>query len=413
MTTDTGTAESQGSSIVEMPLNHFEDERMQADPHAEWERLGSLGHRAIRSEAGPKPIWFLLDGEDIRTALKRWDLFSSRIVLPFQEEPTHTWIPEEVDPPLHPKYRQIFNEWFSPRRIKESEPAIRAWCVQLVEELMDRDEIDFVNDFALKFPGGYFMTFVGLPMEMMETFFGWMENIVEYLYYAKTETDPDSPEGASFDQPVLQYLKSVFDERRTEPRDDFFSFLLAKRIDDRPLNEDELLNIAILLYMAGLDTVASMLSFWWEYLADNPEHRQRIIDDPAITPNAVEELLRYFATTATGRLVTQDVEFAGCPMRQGDRVVLPAMVANRDERVYENAKSVDFDRPDTGHLTFAAGPHRCAGAHLARAELRIALEEWHKRIPHYEIADRTKVKKRGGGQIGVDSLPLRLRHDLR
>jgi cytochrome P450 len=388
--------------------NHLTDPRMAAAPHAEWDRLKAEYGRAFRSDAGPYPIWFLLDGADIRKAFQTPEVFSSRVVMPFEAGDEHTWIPEEVDPPDHQKYRKILNEWFAPARIAAVEPDIRAWCIQLLEGLTDRDEIEFVSEFSSQFPGGFFLQYIGLPADMANTFLGWMADIVEFMFINTAETEASDAKKRTANLPVIEYLSTVFEDRRREPADDFFTYLLNAQVEDRKLTDEELLNIAILLYMAGLDTVSSMLAFFFKHLADHPEHRQQLIDDPAIIPSATEELLRYYASTNTGRIVTRDIEFAGCPMKEGDRVVLSAVAANHDETEFERAQEIMFDREQNPHLTFAAGPHRCPGSHLARAELVIALEEWHKRIPHYSVADPSQVSYRGGGQMGVDCLPLRL-----
>jgi cytochrome P450 len=159
------------------------------------------------------------------------------------------------------------------------------------------------------------------------------------------------------------------------------------------------------MFMAGLDTVAMQLSYSFLHLATHDEDRRRIVEDPSLIPGAVEEFLRYYAFVTPGRKVTQDVDFGPCPMKAGQMIFLPIVSANRDPAEFVDADKVIIDRPDNRHIAFGAGPHRCLGSHLARQELRIGLEEWHKRIPDYRLTAGVPVREHSG-QIGLDNLPL-------
>jgi cytochrome P450 len=177
-------------------------------------------------------------------------------------------------------------------------------------------------------------------------------------------------------------------------------------VDGERLTQDEAYAFTYLLFMAGLDTVTNSLGFTWMFLAQHPGHRRQIVEDPRIIPDAVEELLRYYSFVGiTNRTVSRDLEFAGVAMRGGDRIMLPTSAAGRDDEQFPDAQVVDFGREPNRHLAFAAGPHRCLGSHLARAELRIALAEWHRRIPEYRIAG-TGVTYHGGALGGPTALSL-------
>jgi len=201
-------------------------------------------------------------------------------------------------------------------------------------------------------------------------------------------------------------LGELINARRKEPRDDLVSYLTRATIDDRQLTDMELLAISFLLYMAGLDTVAGMLTYIFRHLAEHPNHRSRLREHPETIPDAVEEFLRYYAIVTTARFVTRDVEFAGCPMHAGDRVVLPTAASGRDPKQLADADKFIIDRPQNRHLSFGAGPHRCLGSHLARVELAVAIEEWHKRIPDYRIEPRANITQHVEGVAGLDTLPL-------
>ena len=141
------------------------------------------------------------------------------------------------------------------------------------------------------------------------------------------------------------------------------------------------------------------------HLARNDDDRQRIVNEPAIIPTAVEEFVRAYAIVIPARKVMQDIDVQGCPMKAGDMVNIPLAAATRDEAAFTDATSVYITRKPNNHIGFGAGPHRCLGSHLARQELRIALAEWHKRIPDYRVAPDAQMLE-SGSQLGLESLPL-------
>jgi cytochrome P450 len=159
------------------------------------------------------------------------------------------------------------------------------------------------------------------------------------------------------------------------------------------------------MFMAGLDTVSIQLSYAFWYLASHPEARSRLAADPALAAPAVEEFLRVFAFVAPSRKVTQETEFHGCPLKKGDMVLLPLSAACRDAGAFVDPMSVQLERDHNNHIAFGLGPHRCLGSHLARRELRVALEEWHRRIPDYHLAQGVEPVEHGG-MYGIDVLEL-------
>ena len=187
---------------------------------------------------------------------------------------------------------------------------------------------------------------------------------------------------AGYIMATMEHMNTVLDERRARRQDDIVSYLLDVEIDRRPLDDTELQQICTLLYAAGLDTVAGELGYMFLHLAEHPEHRRRVVAEPECIPAFVEETLRIYSIVTTNRIVTRDVEFAGCPMKAGDRVLLSMPAADRDPRQFPDADTFDLDRASNRHIAFAAGPHRCLGSHLARLELRVAVEEWHRLRAH-------------------------------
>jgi cytochrome P450 len=207
----------------------------------------------------------------------------------------------------------------------------------------------------------------------------------------------------------MQYFGGLIEERRAAGDDqghDIISSAIRWEIDGEPVQDQDLLSCLLLLFMAGLDTVAAQLSYGMHHLATNRADREQLAREPELVPAVVEEVLRAFPIVQTARKVTTDTDFHGCPVKAGDMVVFPLGSANRDERAFPNGTEFQLERGPTRHIAFGAGPHRCLGSHLARQEMVIALEEWHRRIPGYQLDPDRPAVEHGGGVYGLDSLPL-------
>ncbi|MCW2892966.1 MAG: Cytochrome [Actinomycetia bacterium] len=367
-----------------------------------WSRLRAESP-AFRSDiAGTYDLWYLLRYADIRAALQDHELFSSRSVQYVGNSPQRL-LPEELDPPEHAKYRRLLNAPLSPSAIRAREEQIRTLCVALIEEIAPHGECDFLTGFAQRFPTTIFLDLMGLPAGKAAEFVARAQTVL----HVTGEQDPDFSLRAAAAMGIIADIGAAVAARRETPRDDMISRLVNSTVDDRPLTDDELYQLGFLLYLAGLDTVANVLTYSFRFLAGRPDLRSLLRDEPDKIPYAVEELLRLFSIASTVRVVTRDTMFAGCPMKAGDRVVLPTASAGRDGGQYRSPDEFKLDRFANAHLAFGAGPHRCAGAHLARLELRIALEEWHRRIPDYELADDKPVTEYVGAVAGLTALPLR------
>jgi cytochrome P450 len=174
----------------------------------------------------------------------------------------------------------------------------------------------------------------------------------------------------------------------------------------RAPTEAEILGLCTLLIVGGLDTVASMMGFVTAFLARHPDHRQQLLDDPKIIPQALEELFRRHGISNVGRTVIRDMDYKGVYFRAGDFVLAPTAAAGLDERHYPDAMRVDFQRVDKKHLVFGKGPHLCIGSYLARTEIRVFLNEWLKRIPHFRIKSEEEVRAQPGKANRITNLPL-------
>lgn len=384
-------------------FDHATDPLLLAGSQAGWAALAAQG-RAFRSDlAGSYDLWYLLRYDDIRAALEDYELFSSRSVQYLDNGPSRM-IPEELDPPEHAAYRRLLNEPLSPGAVRALEPEIRSGCAALVAGLASRGQCEFLTDFALPFPGMIFMRLLGLPADRTAGFIARAQALLR----STAADDPGFARRRAAAGQITADIAEALDRHRSaaERGDDILSRLLGSTVDGRPLTDAELTQMGFLLYLAGLDTVASALAFAFRYLAGQPGLRAALAAEPARIPAAVEELLRYFSFVSTARVVTRDAEFAGCPMKAGDRVVLPLAAADRDPAEFGDPAEFRPGRSPNRHLAFGAGPHRCAGSHLARLELQVAIAEWHRLIPDYEVAPGTAIREYAGGVAGLSSLPL-------
>jgi cytochrome P450 len=287
---------------------------------------------------------------------------------------------------------------FAPKAVAARTAAIGLTCTQLIDALVPKGGCDFIAEFAQPFPTTIFTNMLGLPAEESDRFVAW-NNVLLHAH-----ADPDARRDAGIE--INSYLRELIAQRRAEPRDDLVSALLDSQVDGRPIEPDEVQNLTFMLFVAGLDTVTAALSFCFRFLAENPDHRRLLLDDPSLVPSAVEELLRVHAFINPARTVTEDLEFAGVAMKAGDRVLVSTALASNDPEEFAEPLRVRFDRPGNRHLAFGAGPHRCAGSHLARDELTTAVREWHQRIPHYSIAEGQDITVHAGGAMGIDRLEL-------
>jgi cytochrome P450 len=343
--------------------------------------------------------WILTRAEDIRLAYQSPELFSSAATgIPAHVSRKEKLYPLELDPPEHTAYRRVIAPLFAPKTVTARTAAIDTTAAALIDAIADRGHAEFLTDFAEPFPTRIFTNILGLPVEEAPRFVAWNNQLLH------SQDRPEARREAGIE--INGYLRRLIEARRAEPRDDVVSALLEADVDGRPIETDEVQNLCFLLFIAGLDTVTAALSWTFRFLALHPDHRRQIVEDPALIPSATEELLRVHAFVNPARTVNADVEFAGVPMKAGERVLLATAMVSQDPDEFPDEAVVRFDRPANRHLAFGAGPHRCAGSHLARDELTTALRLWHERIPDYEIAPGETVHVHAGGVFGLDRLPL-------
>ena len=352
---------------------------------------------AFRSTAG-HGFWVLTRYDDILAAFQDPETFSSRAIAVSDPDPAHRWIPVMLDPPLHTTWRRLLRPFFTPVAAAVLRDRITRHCAALIDGFAARGSCDFVTDFARLYPTAIFLELVGLPTERLEEFLEWEHAIL----HSRPSTGGRGAAMAA----LTACLTELIQDRRTRPREDLISAATRFTVDGRPVTDEELLELCVLLFLAGLDTVAAQLSYIFWHLARDDAARARMAGDPDVIPDAIEEFLRVYAPVLPARKLTRDVEIHGCPMKAGDMVMLPTAMATRDPRAVPAASAVDIDRPPARHLAFGAGPHRCLGSHLARLELQIALREWHARIPDYRIAPDARPVEHASLVLGLETLPL-------
>jgi cytochrome P450 len=373
-----------------------------------WQQADELREAgpAFFSTMGPG-FWVFTRYDAVREMYQHPEIFSSESITPWEPDPAYRFVPTQIDPPEHIKYRQLLNPWFSPGAVDRADPMARAICQRLVAEVAPNGRCDFVTEFALRYPTEVFLTMLGLPGSDADLFVPWVED-----FFAGFGGDVDK-QGTMVDAltSIRQYWEAALAERRpeSEPRPgDLASHLLHAMVDGAPLDNNVTLDMLTVLVLAGLDTTRAQLGYLFKHLAVNPDHRRRLIEEPTLIPSAVEEGLRlYTIIFGDGRKVTHDTDFHGCPLKKGDMVYGLVSGANRDPRQYAEADQFVMDRKGTHHFSFAGGPHRCLGAHLARREMQIAVSEWLDVIPDFRLASDEPLMERGGGaMMTLLTLPL-------
>jgi cytochrome P450 len=371
--------------------------------------------------------WVVTRYDDGTEVLRDPEVFSSQT----GNYPVRPWIPQAIDPPLHTGYRRIFNPWFTRDAMSKLEPHLQQYAEDLVEKMVEKDTFDFVADFADPFPTVIFCELMGFPSEDYVQLMDWKNLIMHAndghprgreLAIAKCaelgiELDADQPlpddvllkVRAAGAQEVYGYFIELLNERRANPQDDLVTRLLESKYEgDRLLTQDELEDTLFLLFMGGLDTVASTLGLIIQTFAQNEPKRREFIElmeDPKKVGIAIEELVRVHSIVLLPRRVTREFSQSGALFHAEDRVLVPTQATNMDPEEFPNPHEIDFERFPNRHVGFGLGPHRCLGIHLARRELRVALQVLHRKIPNYRLDPNAKAIG-FGGMKGMASLPL-------
>jgi cytochrome P450 len=339
---------------------------------------------------------------EVRQVLQHPRVFSSGIdaVSIGQVRPL---IPLQIDPPEHRNYRKLLDPIFAPRQVARLEGQTRELVRDLVGAVVGRGGCNFHSEVAEPLPTTVFLQLLGLPVSRAEEFLRLKDGIIRPPVSTLEERVEYT---AEVGRKIYAVLQEAIDERARERSDDFLSMFLDAEVDGQSLTNDDVLDIGYLFFLAGLDTVTASLDCMLSYLAQHDDHRRRLVEDPSVIPHAIEEMLRWETPVqAVVRITTEDSEIGGCPVSQGRVVTVMLGSANTDERAWVDHDTVDFDRAENRHIAFGGGAHRCLGSHLARMELRVALEEWHRAIPDYRVRDGVELRY-SPGLRAVENLEL-------
>ncbi|MGE0776009.1 MAG: cytochrome P450 [Sphingomonadaceae bacterium] len=361
---------------------------LEKDFHMSWKSLqdGSMGNLVWTPRNGGH--WLVTKGEDIARFMADYQHFSSRIMqVPRERSIGNNPIPGSMDPPEQVPFRALLNAPLSAVAVHGMEETIRDLARELIDRVVTKGECEFVSEFALALPLSIFLRYADLPIE-------------DLPYLRSLAEEKVRPSGK---MPVAEVMKALADylgpyiqKRQAEPGEDLVSRLVSGKVFGRPVAYDEAIRLCSQVLVAGLDTVATSLSFATWFLATHPEMRQRLLDQPELIPTAVEEFLRRFPLVAIARELVDDYAYDGTVMQKGDIIVLPTMLHGLDERSFTNAMDFQLDRPRSVNSTFGQGPHRCPGSFLARAELRIFLEEWLKSAGEFRLKPGTTPEFKSG-----------------
>jgi len=362
------------------------------DPRPWYEALRSEGPRRDDLQVpGHARTVLLSRHEDVEAAFRNPGLFSSAFGQGAgslgNDRPL---IPLMIDPPDHKKYRVLLDPYFAPRNVARLEEPITALVNGLIDQFIERGSCEFTGEFAVPMPCTAFLELLGLPLEDLEFFLHIKEGIVRG--HGKMNMEEQAQARAEAGKACYDYFEKHLDLVARAPRPGLLCDLLEAEVEGQRLTREEIIDICFLFILAGLDTVTDSLCCFFNYLAEHPDMRRRIVEDPDRIPGVVEELLRWESPVAgVARVVTQDAELAGCPVHKGDSVLVFVGAANTDPAAIDRAHEVDFDREANRHYAFGGGIHRCLGSHLARLELRVALREWHRRIPDYRVSEGAEL----------------------
>jgi cytochrome P450 len=370
-----------------------------ADPYAFFARMHDTLPPIYYEVSAVGNAWHLLKHEDAFFALRHGEYFSSASSTPFPRDPDDYFyfLPIEIDPPMHRKYRAIVDPMVNPQAVLKWEDRIRTLSNELIDAVIDKGECEFADDFARPLPVCVFLDLMGLPQDMRDQFVTWVVQLLKNM---------DPPKMVRVMKEIGDYLNTAIADKRANPDEGMISRIVHAAPDGVPLSEKEIFGFVFFVFIAGIDTVYATLNNIWYWLARNPDRRHEMIADPGNINAQIEELLRVHSVTFSGRILKQDLELRGVKMKAGDRItsVLPA--CNYDPEVFPEPTKVDFHRPRKPILAFAGGVHSCMGAHLARLEIKIGLQEWLKRIPDFQVKPGAEIKYVPSAVVGPEPLPL-------
>jgi cytochrome P450 len=297
--------------------------------------------------------------------------FSSRAQMPVQELIGENWqlLPAEIDPPKHGMYRAVLNPVFSPSKMAALDNKIREYAGGFVLAFRDRGHCEFMSEFAFEFPIKVFLELMGLPQEQAKQFLIWENGLLK------------------------------------NPRDDLISFALNADFEGRKMDSDELMGFCFLMFLGGLDTVSVNIAWQFLHLAEHQDDQAALRANPKLIPEAIDELMRAYAAVTISRECIKETRIGDAVIMPGDKVMLPTYLAGRDPAAFVDPGLVSLSRKPR-HVSFGFGVHFCIGMHLARREMRIAMEEVFSNIPMFRLAPGAELEYKLGQVMSPIAIPL-------
>ncbi|MEV5413797.1 cytochrome P450 [Thermopolyspora sp. NPDC052614] len=408
---DRGLGESSRSKIVTGPVSdwatdfsHLEPE-WAADPYPIQDDLRARCPIAHTDRFGGG--WLPTRYEDVAAIAYDTERFSSRGVVvsnvrpPLEVAPAGNVPPITSDPPFHHDARKLLLPAFTKTAVGRLEPSTRAFCHSLIDSLAGKDVVDAATDYAQHIPVRVIADMLGFPPEDGPRFREFVEIMLEGVNL------PTEERQAKINM-VFDYILAQIHDHLANPRDDLTTYLINAELYGEKLSAKHVAGMTSLLLIAGVDTTWSAIGASLWHLAKTPADRERLVADPGLIPTAMEEFLRAYAPVTMARLVKQDMHWRGVDMKADDWILLSFPAANRDPAQFDRADEVVIDREVNRHAAFGLGIHRCLGSHLARMELRVALEVWLERVPAFTLTDPSAVTWSTGQVRGPRHIPVRI-----
>ncbi|MEM7337418.1 MAG: cytochrome P450 [Actinomycetota bacterium] len=380
-------------------FDHF-DPAYVDDPHAINDDLRSRCPVAHSERYGGVNVLTTFD--DVSAATHDTDTYTSRRIIISEVSTDRRGIilpPINLDPPDHTDPRRVMLPFFNPTNTAAWEGPIREICARHLDAMAGRDRVDLAADYAKHIPGELTATMFGVPSSEADQFRAWVHDLVEV-----GPTDEEVERRAT--QLILDYMLGLIADRRVVGGDDLVTYLLDARIDGEPLDDKAMGKMLLLLLLAGIDTTWSALGHSFLHLATHDDDRRRLVAEPDLIPTATEEFLRAYSPVYVGRIATSDAELGGCPVGEGEWVMLNFPAANRDPAAFEQADEVIIDRQKNRHAAFGLGPHRCLGSNLARLEMNVAIEMLLARYPEFTLVEGAEPQYSAGNVRGPRAVPV-------
>ena len=350
--------------------------------------------------------WLVTSHELGREILSNADLFGSfPIGIPANMEQRPRLIPLESDAAAHRRYRRLLLPIFEPAAVQRLQAGAETLAQEVLDEVLPDGEFDFLWRVAKPISMGLFVRQLGLEPERLDDFYAW-----ESGFYRA----PTMEERIECGQNIGAYLSAVVSQHVEHPRDDIVTMLLNVEVEGEKLSQEEVQSICYLLFLASIDTVATMLSFIVRHLARDQALFSRLKEDRSAIADSVDELLRMHAFINLNRICERDTVFHGVAFRAGDNIVVPSFVTDRDDRVFADPDAFNPDRSKrekNQHHAFGAGAHKCIGLHVAKMEVRVVLEAIFDRISSLELVSESAVTGHGGTTMGLDTIPIKVTLD--